>query len=157
MIKDNNDGITVIDITTPEKPSYCFVSIHGLEAAGDAAMRVPLSATDYARAYYPVLDAENLTDDSPRPLEKTILRTIASLDGVPLVTLEMLADAWPAEYTQSQGVVQEGQLKKSSSVDESNMCIPSLSALALKPAVEHALHVEGTKEIEELVWMPGKA
>src|SRR5258707_12919456 len=35
---DNNDGISVFDITNLSDPRYCFVSINGLEAAADDSL-----------------------------------------------------------------------------------------------------------------------
>lgn len=53
---DNNDGITVIDLSGPV-PSYCFVSLDGLECAQEAREGVqdlvPMSAQEYLLAYYP--------------------------------------------------------------------------------------------------------
>src|SRR5258708_16235430 len=44
---DNNDGITIIDVTDPKNPSYCFFA-----SAYDAVAPL-LSATGYVRGYYP--------------------------------------------------------------------------------------------------------
>jgi hypothetical protein len=40
VVADNNDGITVFDITDSANPSYCFVSTFGLEAAVGVEARV---------------------------------------------------------------------------------------------------------------------
>jgi hypothetical protein len=56
IVTDNNNGITVVDITNPVDLAYCFVSIGGdMEAEGYAEVpnHVPLTATQYLRAYYP--------------------------------------------------------------------------------------------------------
>lgn len=65
---DNNDGITVIDLCPVAKgkpPTYAFVSIDGLDAAGirDCAKAgVPLSAAQYMAAYYPA-GSDNMPKD----------------------------------------------------------------------------------------------
>jgi hypothetical protein len=153
---DNNDGITIFDITTPENPRYCFISGDDL---GDAEHRVPISATEYVRSYYPVPsggDSDEVEGEMP---EEFILKNIAYFDGEPLVSLEMLADAWPQEYRKSY---ESSQRKEESdgldaSEESAITVIPSLAELALKPAVEHALRTDETTEVGELLWMPQKA
>jgi hypothetical protein len=58
---DNNDGITIIDLTG-EKPKYCFMSICHLECAEETREYVknfiPMSAHDYVKAYYPKYEKE---------------------------------------------------------------------------------------------------
>lgn len=51
---DNNDGITVIDLTK-ETPTYCFMSLHHIEAeAGEKCPNLkPLTAEEYVTYYYP--------------------------------------------------------------------------------------------------------
>lgn len=51
---DNNDGITVIDLSKPEI-EYCFMSIGHIEATNGENCRVlkPLSAIEYVTYYYP--------------------------------------------------------------------------------------------------------
>lgn len=73
------------------------------------------------------------------------------------MTLEMLADAWPAEYEKSH---ENSQKIKPDCLDASEesapTVIPSLAELSLKPAVEEALWTNQTTEIEELLWMSHK-
>ncbi|RDB21908.1 hypothetical protein Hypma_010968 [Hypsizygus marmoreus] len=161
---DNNDGITVIDITDPEHPAYCFVSVGGLEAEEAVEDYVPLSATDYARAYYPIPGAKEMADEKIRLTEESVSQTIASLDGEPLVTLEMLADAWADEYRGTLEASKKSESNEGKDVlsvpvidNASNTLIPSLADLALTPAINHALEQGQTVDIEDLVWLPGKA
>jgi len=146
---DNNDGITIIDITTPENPSYCFISGCDLRSADGG---VPLSAEEYVRAYYPV---PSDTVDETKEEEAFVLHNIAAFDAVPLLSLEKLADAWPQEY---QGALEKSQKSGSNASEEAaNTVIPSLAEVTLKPAVEQAVLTDKTTEIEGLFWMPGKA
>lgn len=90
---DNNDGITVIDMMNLEQPVYCFFSANGL---GDEC--VPLTAAGYACSYYPIPKPEKMNDEHVCLMEEDVLNVIFLLDGEPLMTLEMLAEAWPQEY-----------------------------------------------------------
>lgn len=96
---DNNDGITVIDVTDPEAPAYCFVSICGLESDDTSNIKdmTPLSATQYLRSYYPKGDSEAL-DRRERMFEQSILDTLHPFESVRMITIDMLAEAWPWEY-----------------------------------------------------------
>ena len=136
---DNNEGITIFDITTPENPSYCFITNDGVM---HIERRVPISAAGYVRSYDP---SANEADEF-----------IVALNEYPLVTLEVLTDAWPQEYQRS---LKLNPTKSGSHANEepANTVIPSLVELTLKSAVEEALRTDQTTAIEELVWMPQKA
>lgn len=163
---DNNDGITVIDITEPTKPTYCFVSVEGLEASDDAVPTyVPLSAEQYVRAYYPAprinmtekQDVEEAEEDAEQRLyaqrsEEDVKEKIDALRNEPVMSLYVLAEAWPAEYKSSDAFPAE-DLAPASTPN----VFPSLADLSLKPAVEYAIQTDDTTELEELIWMPGKA
>ncbi|KAJ7146270.1 hypothetical protein C8R44DRAFT_656478 [Mycena epipterygia] len=133
---DNNDGITVIDITDPTNPSYCLVRtfrLSGQELEVTVEQRVPLTAEQYAAAYS--VPAHNIH--------------VQSLRDERLMTLDVLAEAWPTEYT--------SMTTTSAVEDAAPVFLPSLADLALKPAVEHSLQTGETEELEGLVWHPGKA
>jgi hypothetical protein len=61
VCQDNNDGITVFDVTDPEKASYCFVSIlyYGDEEQCELPLFIPLNAKEYVRSYYAEPDRQN--------------------------------------------------------------------------------------------------
>ncbi|KAJ7507695.1 hypothetical protein B0H11DRAFT_1848900 [Mycena galericulata] len=149
---DNNDGITVFDITDPTNPSYCFVSTFGLEASVSVPQRVPLSAEQYARAYYPVPSDKEKEDEGVKLNEDDVQAKIDSLRDERLMTLDVLAEAWPDEYelpkTTTTSVVEDTGLSNA---------FPSLADLSLEPALKHAIEIGDTEELEELVWLPGKA
>ncbi|KAJ7638714.1 hypothetical protein FB45DRAFT_1023481 [Roridomyces roridus] len=159
---DNNDGITIFDITDSTNPSYCFVSVFGLEAVEARVQgRVPLSAEQYARAYYPLPKegmAYNDEKDAERAkiIEEDVQKTIDSLREERLMTLDVLAEAWPEEYERP------AQTAPSAADDCIPVATPSnpfprLAELSLGPAVEHAIQKADTDELEGLVWHPGKA
>ncbi|KAJ7638715.1 hypothetical protein FB45DRAFT_1054961 [Roridomyces roridus] len=151
----NKEGITVFDITDPTNPSYCFVSTVGLDCQVRVPKRVPLSAEQYARAYYPVSN-ENKTYDNEeeaeraRLIEENVQETIDTLRGERLMTLDVLAEAWPHEYMHP---------KSPPAVDDTARVsdLPNLAELSLGPAVEYSLQDADTGELEGLVWLPGKA
>ncbi|KAG6823044.1 hypothetical protein H0H92_011600, partial [Tricholoma furcatifolium] len=135
----DNNGITVIDITEPTNPAYCFVN--GAR---------PLSVTEYARGYYPESEAEEDFE-----LEELVLHAIAALKDERMATLQMLSEAWPAEYKVNQGDLDK-QEPNSEPVDFAKP-LASLSDLMLGPAVDRAIEVESTDDIEQLLWLPDKA
>lgn len=99
---DNNDGITVIDITRPESPTYCFAALWGLETEVEVPSLVPLSATQYIRAYYPALDPDQPQDDGAKQKERNVCRAIGFLAGVPMVTQDVLHETWPSVFQAAQ-------------------------------------------------------
>ncbi|KAJ7047474.1 hypothetical protein C8F04DRAFT_9306 [Mycena alexandri] len=142
---DNNDGITVFDITDPTNPAYCFVSVGGVKGW------TPLTAERYVRAYYPVPNEKQKEKEGIKETEEAVLKTIDALSGERLMTLDMLAEAWPHEYSAVPNPT------KDVAASDAFIAVPSLADLSLKPAVEHAIKVGETQELEGLVWMPGKA
>lgn len=148
----------MIDITDPESPAYCFVSVNGTESSKRLNRRIPLSGAQYARAYYPVPTSKELEDERIRLTEEDVLRVIATLDGEKMVTQEMLAEAWPSEY---QAKLEKLRAKAEQSTPSEDTAapatIPSLADLTMRPAVSHALETGDATQIEEMLWMPGKA
>src|ERR1700722_2874298 len=94
---DNNGGISVIDVTDPMAPAYCFVFVNGMAPQVSVPGRIPLSATEYAHAYYPL----GLKEDKWPQMREHVNASISKLAGVKLVRLGMLAEAWPAEYQET--------------------------------------------------------
>jgi hypothetical protein len=154
---DNNDGISVIDVTDPESPAYCFVSVTGTESEADLEMRVPLSGEQYARAYYPLPTSKEMEDKGTRLSEENVVEVIATLHGEKMVTLDMLAEAWPQEYQSDPEALSKVDQSTPSEEAEVPSTIPSLTDLTMRPAVAHALETGDTTQIEELLWMPDKA
>ncbi|KAF8971382.1 hypothetical protein BDZ97DRAFT_1913870 [Flammula alnicola] len=157
---DNNDGITVIDVTDPETPSYCFVFLDE---------RKPISATQYIRTYYPETeDMEEVVDlkaieasgtelnEAQRNWlhEQTVVSTFRGFDSIPLVSIHKLAEAWPREYKAPRDSA------PGETVVEAADELPSLADLTLGPALELALRNDdnaGTEQLERLLFLPDKA
>jgi hypothetical protein len=92
LMLDNNDGITVIDVTDPESPAYCFVSVYGLGCSEDTSNiqdMTPLSATQYLRAYYPKvkMDDSKTPDHGKIMLEQSVLNTLRPFESVRMITI----------------------------------------------------------------------
>ncbi|KAJ7667919.1 hypothetical protein DFH06DRAFT_1183916 [Mycena polygramma] len=149
---DNNDGITVVDVTDPTHPSYCFVSIFGLESESSVPSRVPLSAEQYCRSYYPIPNDEQKKREGATEVEADVQEKIDSLRAEPLMKLDVLVEAWPGEYAHKPAT--ENTSETASLVSPP---IPSLADLSLEPAVKHGVEIGETEELEGLVWHPGKA
>ncbi|KAG5649011.1 hypothetical protein DXG03_000360 [Asterophora parasitica] len=79
-----------------------------------------------------------------------ITALIAELDDARLVTLDMLAEAWPGEY-EAKGETAHID----SSAPPAELPSPSLVDLSLGPAVDRALLLKQTEDTEHL--LPGKA
>ncbi|KAI0922107.1 hypothetical protein AcV5_000482 [Taiwanofungus camphoratus] len=156
---DNNDGITVFDITEPESPAYCFVSISGLESAVKVPGSVPLSAAQYLRAYYPKPTPEELNNEDNRLRDEYMEKTIASLEGEKMVTLRMLAEAWPSEYEEPDGSDEASPPSETTSIalTVGDSALPSLVNMTFREGVVQAVENDRADEIEKIVLFPDKA
>ncbi|KAJ3085142.1 hypothetical protein HK102_000279 [Quaeritorhiza haematococci] len=176
---DNNDGITVIDVTDLEAPRYCFVSIDGLEgrAAGNIPVDVPLSAETYVRAYYPkeIVDVDNPpvgTEQDAISVEKNVRRAIDLLQDFAVLTMEPIKEAWPdvdwkaPNTTESAEVIdqvgetkQSRQTQKKNELQVSTLRLKSLTSVldslvdGASPAkCENAHHVLSSLELNSFAW-----
>ncbi|KAL9628407.1 MAG: hypothetical protein Q9204_005905, partial [Flavoplaca sp. TL-2023a] len=86
---DNNNGITVFDITEPDNPRYCFVDFAGMESEREVDLNIPLSARTYLEAYYELSNAKDPND------EAGLLPLVESFESRSLITKEALAETWP--------------------------------------------------------------
>ena len=72
VYQDNNDGITVFDVTDPENASYCFMTI--CRGEGCLPPFIPFNAGAYVRCYYPEPDPEDaLSADQKSEANRTHL------------------------------------------------------------------------------------
>ncbi|KAK0206519.1 hypothetical protein DFS33DRAFT_594858 [Desarmillaria ectypa] len=145
---DNNDGITVIDVSNPLKPAYCFVSVNGLEVAEEVPDMEPLSAEQYVRAYYPKEDG---------PKDASVQKVVDALADKNLVTLRMLAEAWPNEYKDDSESNDIDDSREPHNTSVASDLVPSLVDLTLGTALEQGIPAGDMAHLENLVWQPGKA
>ncbi|KAF5336256.1 hypothetical protein D9758_016062 [Tetrapyrgos nigripes] len=151
---DNDDGITVIDVTDPADPAYCFIR---------SRRSGPVDMRGYVRHYYNLDaimkkregggDAEDDDTTKRTPLESAVVEVVAALEGVRLVTLGMLAEVWPHEYKPHDNEAITDNAERQAEANP----ITSLVELSIAPAVEHSLSTDDTSELEGIVWQPGKA
>ena len=98
---DNNEGVTVIDITQPSRLRYCFVFFENNERSdtgSDVALYTPLSAPSYFQAY-----------GASKNLEERA-REFALIDSMtewPLIDAAALQNTWPHAPWDSEGPIGE--------------------------------------------------
>ena len=81
---DNNNGITIIDISQPHSPRYCFVDFIGMESQTEVELMSPLSASTYLWAYY----------DEGDPKFSELLEGFTPFK---LITSSSLNETWPRD------------------------------------------------------------
>ncbi|KAL8650121.1 MAG: hypothetical protein Q9210_004004 [Variospora velana] len=83
---DNNNGITIFDITDLDNVRYCFVDFYGMESKREVDLMTPLSARTYLEAYYDLNEADD---------EVGMLPLLDTFKGRDLVATSALMDTWP--------------------------------------------------------------
>ncbi|KIM36365.1 hypothetical protein M413DRAFT_292228 [Hebeloma cylindrosporum] len=156
---DNNTGITIIDITDPTDPSYCFFPVidrHFPETP-------PLSANDYLAHNHHLSVHDGDGDTS----------AFFTLKAIPLLTFQQLAEAWPIEYaraaafdsesessdSESESSDPESEVDSGSDVDmdsdQSDESSTSSERSAIAPALEQLLlHGVNTGMLEIILSTP---
>ncbi|THV53127.1 hypothetical protein BGAL_0059g00370 [Botrytis galanthina] len=147
---DNNDGITVFDITELTQVRYCFVNLDSSdsdEEEGGAPPKppamTPLTGPQYLWGYYRKDDQSN---------QEKSKHLVKSFQALPLIDGRALHSAWPVssrrimvqnggegEWTRVEQVVTEEEIsgqKKSNFVDSE---IPSLRASSLVKVLNSAI------------------
>jgi hypothetical protein len=89
-----------------------------------------------------------MEDPETRQHEEYNLEAIAALEGEKMVTLEMLAEAWPNEYKKILEKKSLEQLPAPAPAEPKPITIPSLANLMLGPFVESALETGDTAELD---------
>ncbi|THU99710.1 hypothetical protein K435DRAFT_751721 [Dendrothele bispora CBS 962.96] len=135
---DNNDGISIIDVTNPRDPAYCFVAdIYEDEPR-------PVDMRGYIAEYHHMSD-----------VEATIaVKAVSALERVRVLTSDALAEAWPDEYN-IDDPSPEPHAAEPAKLQNQN--VPSLVDLALSPAVDNALANNDIGQLGHLLMIPGKA
>lgn len=101
---DNNDGITIIDLTQG-KPKYCFMSIGHLDGEGwysggeGSPNFTPFTAEDYVTYYYPnwkqgKVKGRNGLEDAPE-VKKEIQKMLRFFKDYELLTKKEVQDIFP--------------------------------------------------------------
>ncbi|KAL2041824.1 hypothetical protein N7G274_005608 [Stereocaulon virgatum] len=85
---DNNNGITIFDITNLSHVQYCFVDFNGMESDREVPLMTPLSARTYLEAYSILSDPGNSRDLVP---------LVEAFDEWGLIATATLENTWPGE------------------------------------------------------------
>ena len=85
---DNNNGITIIDITNLKTPRYCFMDFYGMESMYEVDLMTPLSAKSYLWAYYDKNDQKN---------QEFFGEVLKEFESWPLIHVDALAETWPRD------------------------------------------------------------
>ncbi|KAL8951517.1 MAG: hypothetical protein Q9222_002520 [Ikaeria aurantiellina] len=110
---DNNNGITIFDITNLEHVRYCFVDFYGMESQHQVQLMAPLSAHTYLASYYDLDDPEN---------KEMMMPTVAGLQKFDLIHTSTLRDTWPEDEWQ------EPEVDRPSEQDSSGASIDDVAA-----------------------------
>ena len=134
---DNNDGVTIIDITRPSDVRYCFVFYEDDFGEGRVTM-TPLSAEEYLKAY------EGEESDGSNS-------TTHGLGDVPVIDVQALEEAWPRDGKWYDPVLRDPTSTEMSddgvAESESTQRPPSLEDLSTKAVIEDAL-VNGVEDLD---------
>lgn len=139
---DNNDGITVLDITNPEGVRYCFVQW----LCGGRDSMVPLTGEDYLTTYY-----------EPADHTAEMKGVMQRLEKLPLIGSGDLQDAWPDgswKTREQNGLspVDSDPCASDTSPQTSAAGTGSLTRLAMERTIETLLTEEDDllEEVEQL-------
>lgn len=81
---------------------------------------------------------------------------MASLKGVPILTANLLREAWPCmSVKESRLTTKEGEENWRAEIDDEKLS--SLTDTTLRVAVKHSIESGDTTELEKILWLPGKA
>ncbi|THU86830.1 hypothetical protein K435DRAFT_617037, partial [Dendrothele bispora CBS 962.96] len=119
--EDNDDGITIIDVTDPSDPAYCFVYRPG---------GVPTDMKGYIAEYYDMSDMQKLVEsgETDGTIAVHALKVVSALEGVRVLAPDALAEAWPDEYNIDNPSPEPDNTE---STELQNQNVPSLVDLAL--------------------------
>ncbi|ESK85394.1 hypothetical protein Moror_5923 [Moniliophthora roreri MCA 2997] len=129
---DNDDGITVIDVTDPTNPAFC----HVIEDE-------PFTPEQYVRRYYPVPSKERMTvlEDDPD-------------EGIRLLSRDVLAEVWPEEFPGGKTLQEEVLVEEPT---PRAAALPPLADLTIGPSVDQCLLQNDWSGLEPFFEMPDKA
>ncbi|KAF8966050.1 hypothetical protein BDZ97DRAFT_715631 [Flammula alnicola] len=159
--EDNADGITIIDVTDPEVPSYCFLFFH---ARYDSAvpLQIPVSAEQYVRHYDPAPNGLSDDEGNNSAIELDVLSTIHAFASIPMISQQKIAEAWPEEYGRPKYRAGKYLLQPTEEVSHPEATtlstgLPSLVDLTFGPAVEVAIRNNDRETLEFLFSLPGRS
>lgn len=110
---DNNDGITIIDVSG-KTVKYCFMSLHHLEgeAADKVENLVPLNAHEYLHAYYPKYKTAKGKKKQDKDFYNKSRQAIENLKSFEVLTLKEVKEIFPSLYGIKGNVLELKPAKK---------------------------------------------
>ncbi|KAL1693140.1 hypothetical protein GGG16DRAFT_111366 [Schizophyllum commune] len=155
----SNEGVTIIDITDPTNPRYCFLP--GCDSTDGTLDMTPLTAQQYLDTLInPERPSMFLTADHCREVS-------ALLANVPLVSQRAIAEAWPAgpddcfEYNETLAQAVEACTRGGDGVSSDGPPSDAASGMTVDPSIVNAVLTnnadaiagilsEGDRELETL-------
>jgi hypothetical protein len=133
---DNNDGITILDITTLSNIRYCFVDFKGISSRQEVPLHTPLDGWTYLRAYC----------DDPDAIAVDNKATIDGLDKYALVDLSALADCWPDERWKTT-TAGDDSTRGLAPTEADKPSVPSLRSLSQQKLFQELLSSDGPSDM----------
>lgn len=133
---DNNNGITVLDITDLRNVRYCFVDFFGMESTREVPLHTPLDGWTYLRAYY---------DDT----HDFVVNNKATTDGLEkyaLVELSALANCWPDGHWQTAAGGRDSDVGLAHT-KSNKTSVPSLRSLSQDRLFQELLSSDGPPDL----------
>ncbi|KAL1753441.1 hypothetical protein FB107DRAFT_276705 [Schizophyllum commune] len=131
---DNNDGLTIIDVTDPYNTRYCFLG--GDETETEDSGR--LTAQKYLEAYYDI--------DREDPQMRDHLRQVLdACKGFELIDIGALQEAFPSDF---KGPASSTKVEEERNTEDG---VPSLTSLTLGPVVKQAVESGELEAIEPIL------
>ncbi len=92
LLADNDDGITIVDISELDKPKYAFLFLDKIHA--------PLNAIQYMEHYYHngCYSYQNLTIEEIKEHQEEIAELAKKTDAYPVLTWQEIKEMFPAMY-----------------------------------------------------------
>ncbi|KAF7301374.1 hypothetical protein MIND_00702600 [Mycena indigotica] len=146
-----NDGITVFDITSSADPAYCHVSVGGLEASYGEGASIE-SWVKHIRSVSVSIESFSRNTENLEALERDVQAKIDALRGERLMTIDVLAEAWPKEYR-----VQTLPIETTDEQAKPRQPFPALVDSNFESVVEHGLKTGQLEVIEDMVSHPKKS
>ncbi|KAL8857387.1 MAG: hypothetical protein Q9178_006014 [Gyalolechia marmorata] len=150
---DNNNGITIFDITDLERVCYCFVDYNGMESEREVQLMAPLSGRTYLAAYY------DLDEVGGQGVKEQMMLNVGALDKYPLILTSTLQETWPEGEWENPEV--DAVLAQSPGTNNLGDITDTLGAVSLREtAMDPLLHSlikpsnDGLALLSELEFLP---
>ncbi|PIL36658.1 hypothetical protein GSI_00347 [Ganoderma sinense ZZ0214-1] len=175
----NDDGISIIDITQPDHPTYCFLLPVADDILDASGYLKPYDTADWCRTFLPrgrtvdegEYDTESESENQDADLEfrfprderwyqRLRLQAIEGLEDVPIIPANILEEAWPyIRFVDTRPPLDDMTATTTEVLSEAvgvSFAVPSLVNITFEAAVKHTLDTEDVIDVEQLIFLPGK-